>query len=250
MRSGTSGPGHPPGEDQPELVASAPGQVCSWDITNLQGPGRGVLPPVRHARHLQPLRRRLAVAAAESSELATEFIDDVTATHGIPQAIHADRGTSMTSKPVAATPRRPGRHPQPLPAPGIQRQPVLRSAVQDAEILPGLPRPLRFDRRRPRVLPAVLHPLQPRPPPQGPRPAHPRIRALRHRDRHPRAPRRRPARRSRPQPRTVQPTANPAAPARSGMDQPTNPTTSDTDRITSPCLTSLFSFRPGSRAHT
>ena len=33
------------------------------------------------------------------------------------------------------------------------------------------------------------------------------------------------------------------------MDQPTNPTTSDTDPITSPCLTSLDSFRlvPGQR---
>jgi putative transposase len=41
------------------------------------------------------------VAAAESAELAKAFIADITATHGAPQAIHADRGTSMTSKPVA-----------------------------------------------------------------------------------------------------------------------------------------------------
>jgi len=31
------------------------------------------------------------VAAAESAELAKAFIADITATHGSPQAIHADR---------------------------------------------------------------------------------------------------------------------------------------------------------------
>jgi putative transposase len=41
------------------------------------------------------------VAATESAELAAAFIGDVIAVHGIPQAVHADRGTSMTSKKVA-----------------------------------------------------------------------------------------------------------------------------------------------------
>jgi hypothetical protein len=41
------------------------------------------------------------VAATESAELAEGFIADVFATHGVPQVVHADRGTSMASKKVA-----------------------------------------------------------------------------------------------------------------------------------------------------
>jgi putative transposase len=41
------------------------------------------------------------VEETETAELATEFIDDVIRTYGKPNAVHADRGTSMTSKSVA-----------------------------------------------------------------------------------------------------------------------------------------------------
>jgi putative transposase len=41
------------------------------------------------------------VEETETAELATEFIDDVIRTYGKPRAVHADRGTSMTSKSVA-----------------------------------------------------------------------------------------------------------------------------------------------------
>ena len=163
------------------------------------------------------------VAAAESAELATEFIDDVTATHGTPQAIHADRGTSMTSKPVA----------QLLVDLGVARShsrpqvsndnPYSEAAVQDPEVLPRLPRPVRLDSTTPARsarqffdyynhdhrhsglglhTPASVH--------YGTATA---IRA---------APRRRPARRLRPQPRTVQPTANTTETAHRRVDQPTH----------------------------
>ena len=42
------------------------------------------------------------VHARESGELAKEFIAQVFASDQIPKVVHADRGTSMTSKPVAA----------------------------------------------------------------------------------------------------------------------------------------------------
>jgi putative transposase len=91
-----------PAKVQPELVATAPGQVFSWDITKLQGPGRG---EYFHLYVMLDIFSRYAVgwtvAATESAELAKAFITDITATHGAPQAIHADRGTSITSKPVA-----------------------------------------------------------------------------------------------------------------------------------------------------
>ena len=41
------------------------------------------------------------VEETETAELATEFIDDVIRVYGKPRAVHADRGTSMTSKSVA-----------------------------------------------------------------------------------------------------------------------------------------------------
>ena len=42
------------------------------------------------------------VHASESGELAVEMMKEIFAIHGTPQVVHADRGTSMTSKTVAA----------------------------------------------------------------------------------------------------------------------------------------------------
>ena len=45
---------------KPELVATAPNQTWSWDITKLLGPTKWTyFYPLRRARHLQPLRGRL-----------------------------------------------------------------------------------------------------------------------------------------------------------------------------------------------
>jgi transposase InsO family protein len=102
-KSGNAGP-RPPTRppSKPELVATAPGQIYSWDITKLHGPDRG---EYYHLYVMLDIFSRYVVgwtvAAAESANLATAFIADITAIHGAPQAIHADRGTSMTSKPVA-----------------------------------------------------------------------------------------------------------------------------------------------------
>ncbi|GAA2655328.1 hypothetical protein Adu01nite_91110 [Paractinoplanes durhamensis] len=41
------------------------------------------------------------VATTESAALAEDFITGVFAVHGVPQVVHADQGTSMTSKKVA-----------------------------------------------------------------------------------------------------------------------------------------------------
>jgi len=93
-----------PARVRPELTADGPSQVWSWDITKLKGPSRGVWFDLfvmldifsRKAIHWE-------VHATENAELAKEFIDAaITSNGGIaPGAIHADRGTSMTSKPVA-----------------------------------------------------------------------------------------------------------------------------------------------------
>ena len=91
-----------PSKVKPELVAHAPGEVYCWDITKLRGPLRGVWYDLYvmldiFSRYVVGWR----VEETETAELATEFIDDVIRTYGKPKAVHADRGTSMTSKSVA-----------------------------------------------------------------------------------------------------------------------------------------------------
>lgn len=93
---------HPP-RVRPELVALGPNEVWSWDITKLHGPARGVYYDLYvmldiYSRYVVGWM----VAPRESADLAEEFIADAIARVGAaPKAIHADRGTSMTSKPVS-----------------------------------------------------------------------------------------------------------------------------------------------------
>ena len=94
-----------PANKKPELIATAPNAVWSWDITKLQGPTRGLYYELFVI--IDIFSRYVVgwmVAAAETGELAQAFIADTLATQRITAgqlALHADRGTSMTSKPVA-----------------------------------------------------------------------------------------------------------------------------------------------------
>ncbi len=87
----------------PELVATAPGQVYTWDITKLAGPIKGkyfdayVMIDI-YSRYIVGVK----VHPAESAVLAAEMMTETFSIHGTPQVVHADRGTSMTSKTVAA----------------------------------------------------------------------------------------------------------------------------------------------------
>ena len=86
----------------PELVATRPGQVWSWDITKLRGPQRGqYFDPYVILDIFSRYVVGWTVAAREDSIIATELMQSAMAVHGVPDVIHADRGTSMTSKPVA-----------------------------------------------------------------------------------------------------------------------------------------------------
>jgi putative transposase len=87
----------------PELVATAPRQVYSWDITKLAGPVNGtyfdayVMIDI-YSRYIVGVQ----VHAHESGVLAKELMEQIFAVHGVPHVVHAARGTSMTSKTVAA----------------------------------------------------------------------------------------------------------------------------------------------------
>jgi len=87
----------------PELVATGPGQVYTWDITKLAGPVKGTY---FDAYVMIDIYSRYIVGAHvhahESAVLATEMMREIFAIHGTPRVVHADRGTSMTSKTVAA----------------------------------------------------------------------------------------------------------------------------------------------------
>jgi putative transposase len=91
-----------PARKRPELVADAPGQVYTWDITKLAGPVKGshfdayVMIDV-YSRYIVGVR----VHAGESGPLAESMMREVFDVHGVPHVVHADRGTSMTSKSVA-----------------------------------------------------------------------------------------------------------------------------------------------------
>jgi len=94
-----------PATVKPELCAPAPNRVWSWDITKLLGPQAwtyyyGYVILDIYSRYVVGW----LVAARESASLAEQLIADSCAAHGIPRhtlTLHADRGSSMTSKPVA-----------------------------------------------------------------------------------------------------------------------------------------------------
>lgn len=90
---------------KPELLATAPNQVWSWDITKLLGPEKWTYYYLYVI--IDIFSRRVVgwmAAHRESSSLATKLISECCEREGIQAGqltIHADRGTSMKSKPVA-----------------------------------------------------------------------------------------------------------------------------------------------------
>jgi putative transposase len=85
-------------------MATQPNRVWSWDITKLRGPNRG---EYYDLYVILDIFSRYVVgwlAPIESAELATDFIHDAVLTQGVDRGqltIHADRGSSMRSKPVS-----------------------------------------------------------------------------------------------------------------------------------------------------
>lgn len=95
-----------PAYTKPELLAVQPNQVWSWDITKLKGPVKW---SIYHLYVILDIFSRYVVgwmiAPQETAHLAERLIADTVAKHHIVAGtltLHADRGTSMRSKPVAA----------------------------------------------------------------------------------------------------------------------------------------------------
>ena len=94
-----------PAAVKPELLATGPNQVWSWDITKLHGPAKWTY---YYLYVILDIYSRYAVgwmlAPRESAALAEKLVADTCAKQHIGRGqltIHADRGSSMTSRPVA-----------------------------------------------------------------------------------------------------------------------------------------------------
>ena len=94
-----------PNYTKPELLATRPNQLWSWDITKLLGPTKWTY---YYLYNILDIFSRYSVgwliAERESATLAQELIAATCVRQGIladQLTIHADRGSSMTSKPVA-----------------------------------------------------------------------------------------------------------------------------------------------------
>lgn len=95
---------HPP-YSRPELLAEHPNEVWSWDITKLLGPQKW---SYYYLYVILDVFSRYVVGwtvqARETGPIAQQLISETLAKQRIARGqltIHADRGTSMTSKPVA-----------------------------------------------------------------------------------------------------------------------------------------------------
>lgn len=95
-----------PAYQKPELLATGPNQVWSWDITKLRGPSKGVY---YYLYVMIDIYSRYVVGwlltEVESAELAEQLIAETCAKQGVPRAqltIHADNGSPMIAKSVAS----------------------------------------------------------------------------------------------------------------------------------------------------
>ena len=186
-----------PAYKKPELLATAPNQVWSWDITKLLGPAKWTYFYLYVI--LDVFSRYVVgwmVAHRESATLAKKLIDETCERQGIAPGqltIHADRGPSMTSKTIAHLLADLGvtkSHSRPHVS---NDNPFSEAQFKTLKYRPDFPERFGSDRARARPLRPLLRLVQPRAPPRRHRPPDPARRPLR--------PRRSARRRASPRPR-------------------------------------------------
>jgi putative transposase len=216
---------------RPELVATGPGQVWSWDITALRGPVKGVWFKCYviidiYSRYVTGW----LVAASEDAVVARDFLADAITRNGIePHTIHADRGGAMTSKPVSEMLVDLGvlrSHSRPRTS---NDNPYSEAQFKTMKYVPDFPGKFGSLADARAFCDGFFTAYNQRTPAFRDRLAHPRIGALRHRQPDPRATPGHPRRGSRRAPWQVQPPATRTQTPRPSVDQPANPT--GTDRL-------------------
>ena len=225
-----------PAKACPELVATGPRQVYSWDITKLAGPVKGtyfdayVMIDI-YSRYIVGVR----VHAHESGVLAKEMMEQVFAVHGVPHVVHADRGTSMTSKTVAALLADlevTRSHSRPRVS---NDNPYSESLFKTLKYGPEFPERFGSLTEAKGIHEHVRRLVQPRAPPHRDRAAHTRRRALRvcHRQSRPAARCAGPGPQPTPAPVRYDSRTKDPRPTRHRLDQPTSPRRLAGDQYTS-----------------
>ena len=125
---------------KPELLATGPNEVWTWDITKLKGPRKWTY---FYLYVILDICSRQAVgwmvADCESATLAKKLIRESCDKQRISRdqlILHADRGSSMKSKAVALLLSDLGVTQSHSRALCVRRQPVLGSPVQNPEVPP------------------------------------------------------------------------------------------------------------------
>ncbi len=156
-----------PAYARPELLATGPNELWSWDITKLRGPAKWtyfylyVILDV-FSRYAVGWMQRAKRGARQDADRAGRR----RSSRSCRPADRARRPRHLDALQAGRVPaRRSRRHQDPQPTLHLDRQPVLGGPVQDAEVPARVPRPFRLDRARPRVLPRLLRLVQrPAPP--------------------------------------------------------------------------------------
>lgn len=84
--------------EMPVAKATAPGQVWSWDITDLYSPWKGRV--FKAYKIIDIFSREITgwrVEEREADHLAVDMFQDAIRTHGAPHTVHADSGAAMRS---------------------------------------------------------------------------------------------------------------------------------------------------------
>ena len=166
---------------KPELLAQAPNEVWSWDITKLMGPAKWTYFYLYVI--IDIFSRRIVgwcVADRESATLFRALFNDAIAKHSVPPGqltLHADRGGPMRAKTTALLLADLGvtkSHSRPH-----QRQSVLGKPLQNHEIPTPVPTALRLYPGCQGVLPQLLRLVQSGASPRWHRPDDARSGALR-----------------------------------------------------------------------
>jgi putative transposase len=149
-----------PAHKKPELIATQPNEIWSWDITKLHGAEKWTY---YYLYVILDIYSRYAVgwmlARAERAQLSKALITESIAKHGITKdrlTLHSDRGSPMIAKPVAHLLADLGvtkSHSRPHVS---NDNPVLRITVPDLQVPTRLPRPVRQFRGRPCALRSLL----------------------------------------------------------------------------------------------
>ena len=150
---------------KPELVATKPSEVWSWDITKLAGPYKWTW--FQLYTILDVYSRYVVgwlVAPKESATLAEQLIADAIYRHDVADGqltLHADRGSSMTSRTVSQLLADLGvlqSHSRPHQS---NDNPYSEAQFETPQVLTDLSQAVRQHRLGPGVLRGVLRALQP-----------------------------------------------------------------------------------------